>query len=204
MTSRRSAISNVTSRAASCSSTIVLRCAKLASGSGSVARGKAQGERQQVDRTLRARSYQSENRYTEGALKHIEKLQQRLYTEMRGRIKESDASVPEKIDDYYYYSRTETGKQYAIHCRKKGSLDAKEEVLLDENELAKGQKYFRIGTFSISPVLQKLLAYSTDTDGSESYTLRVKSLETGTLAPDEIKNCSYSFAWANDDKTFFL
>jgi oligopeptidase B len=145
---------------------------------------------------------EAENRYTEGALKHIEKLQERLYTEMRGRIKESDASVPEKIDGYYYYSRTETGKQYAIHCRKKGSLDAKEEVLLDENELAKGQKYFRIGTFSVSQD-HKLLAYSTDTDGSESYTLRVKSLETGTLAPDEIKNCSYSFAWANDNKTFF-
>ncbi len=145
---------------------------------------------------------EAENRYTEGALKHIEKLQERLYTEMRGRIKESDASVPEKIDGYYYYSRTETGKPYAVHCRKKGSPNAKEEVLLDENELAKGQKYFRIGTLSVSRD-HRLLAYSIDTDGSESYALRVKSLETGTLAPDEIKNCSYSFAWANDDKTFF-
>jgi oligopeptidase B len=144
---------------------------------------------------------EAENRYTENALKPLEKLQEKLYREMRGRIKESDLSVPEKIDDYYYYSRTETGKQYAIHCRKKGSLDAKEEVLLDENELAKGQKYFRIGTLSVSRD-HKLLAYSTDTDGSESYTLRIKSLETGGLAPDEIKNCSYSFAWANDNKTF--
>ena len=109
----------------------------------------------------------AENGYTENALKPLEKLEEKLYNEMRGRIKESDVSVPEKIDDYYYYSRTETGKQYAIHCRKKGSLDAKEEVLLDENELAKGQKYFRIGTFSVSRD-HKLLAYSTDTDGSES------------------------------------
>jgi len=145
---------------------------------------------------------EAENRYTESALKPLEKLQEKLYHEMRGRIKESDVSVPEKIDDYYYYSRTEIGKQYAIHCRKKGSLDAKEEVLLDENELAKGQKYFRIGTLSVSRD-HKLLAYSADTDGSESYTLRVKSLETGRLAPDTIKNCSYSFAWFNDNRTFF-
>jgi oligopeptidase B len=144
---------------------------------------------------------EAENRYTDNALKHIEKLQERLYNEMRGRIKESDVSVPEKIDDYYYYSRTETGKQYAIHCRKKGSLNAKEEVVLDENVLAKGQKYFRIGTLSVSRN-HALLAYSTDTDGGEIYTLRVKSLETGALLPDEIKNCSYSFAWANDNKTF--
>ena len=86
---------------------------------------------------------------------------------MRGRIKENDVSVPEKIDDYYYYSRTETGKQYAIHCRKKGSLEAKEEVILDENELAKGQKYFRIGILSVSPD-HKLLAYSTDTNGERN------------------------------------
>jgi oligopeptidase B len=145
---------------------------------------------------------EAENRYTENALKPLEKLQEKLYHEMRGRIKESDISVPEKLDDYYYYSRTETGKQYAILCRKKGNLDAKEEVLLDENDLAKGQKFFRIGALSISRDHQ-LLAYSTDTNGSETYTLRIKSLETGALASDEIKNCGYSFAWANDNKTFF-
>ena len=131
----------------------------------------------------------AENGYTESALKHIGKLEETLYNEMRGRIKESDISVPEKIDEYYYYSRTETGKQYGIYCRKKGNLDAKEEVLLDENELAKGQKYFRIGVLSVSRDHQ-LLAYSTDTNGSETYVLRVKSLQTGELLPDEIKNCS--------------
>src|SRR6202162_1516219 len=145
---------------------------------------------------------EAENRYTENSFKHIEKLQERLYNEMRGRIQESDVSVPEKIDDYYYYSRTETGKQYAVHCRKKGSLDAKEEVILDENELAKGQKFFRLGTLSISRN-HKLLAYSTDTNGSETYVLRIKSLETSALLPDEIKNCSYSCVWGNDNRTLF-
>jgi oligopeptidase B len=144
----------------------------------------------------------AENGYTESALKHIGKLEETLYNEMRGRIKESDISVPEKIDEYYYYSRTETGKQYGIYCRKKGTLDAKEEVLLDENELAKGQKYFRIGALSVSRDHQ-LLAYTTDTNGSETYVLRVKSLQTGELLPDEIKNCSESLAWANDNKTLF-
>ena len=145
---------------------------------------------------------QAENRYTEAALKHTEKLRDTIYHEMRRRIKEDDVSVPQKIGDYYYYSRTETGKQYAVHCRKKGSLDAKEEVLLDENELAKGQKYFRVGILSVSPD-HKLLAYSTDTNGSETYVIRIKTLETGELLPDEIRNSSYSFAWANDNKTFF-
>jgi oligopeptidase B len=145
---------------------------------------------------------QAENRYADAALKRTQKLQATIYHEMRRRIKEDDTSVPQKIGDYYYYSRTETGKQYAVHCRKKGSLDANEEVILDENELAKGQKYFRIGILSVSPDHQ-LLAYSTDTNGSETYILRIKSLETGELLPDEIRNSSYSFAWANDNKTFF-
>jgi len=145
---------------------------------------------------------QAENRYTEAALRHTGNLRETIYSEMRRRIKEDDVSVPQKFGDYYYYSRTETGKQYAVQCRKKGSLDAKEEVLLDENELAKGQKYFRVGIFSVSPD-HKLLAYSTDTNGSETSVIRIKNLETGELLPDEIRNSSYSFAWANDDKTFF-
>jgi oligopeptidase B len=145
---------------------------------------------------------QAENRYTETTLKHTEKLRDTIYHEMRRRIKEDDVSVPQKIGDYYYYSRTETGKQYAVHCRKKGSLDAHEEVILDENELAKGQKYFRVGILSVSPD-HKLLAYSTDTNGRETYVIRIKTLETGELLPDEIGNSSYSFAWANDNKTFF-
>jgi oligopeptidase B len=143
----------------------------------------------------------AENAYTDRVLKPTEHLQKTLFNEMRGRIQEADASVPDKIDDYYYYSRTEVGKQYAIHCRKKGSLEAKEEVLLDENELSKGQKFFQLGTLEVSPD-HKLLAYSTDTSGSETYDLRIKSLETSALLPDEIRNCSGAFTWANDNKTF--
>jgi oligopeptidase B len=143
----------------------------------------------------------AENAYTDRVMRPTVQLQDELYKEMRGRIKEEDMSVPVKIDDYYYYSRTETGKQYQIHCRKKGSLAAKEEILLDENALAKDQKFFSLGTLEVSPD-HKLLAYSTNTSGNETFTLRIKSLETGTLLPDEIKNCSGSFVWANDNKTF--
>ncbi|MCK4428092.1 MAG: S9 family peptidase [candidate division Zixibacteria bacterium] len=141
-----------------------------------------------------------ENEYTEVMMKHTKKFQERLYEELLGRIKETDLSVPEKIDDYYYYSRTEEGKQYPIYCRKKGSLDAKEEILLDQNALAKGHDYFGIGAFKISPDHQ-LLAYSVDTTGSETYTLYVKDLNTGELLKDEIQNTYYSVEWANDNKT---
>jgi oligopeptidase B len=144
----------------------------------------------------------AENRYTRSVLKPVENLEEKLYREMRARIQEQDVSVPERVDDYYYYSRTEEGKQYPVHCRKKGSLAAPEEVLLDENELARGQHYFRVGVFDVSPN-HKLLAYSTDTNGSETYTLRIKDLETGKLLPDTIENSSESFAWGNDNKTFF-
>ena len=143
----------------------------------------------------------AENAYTDRVMRPTARLQEALYNEIRGRIKEADMSVPVKIDDYYYYSRTETGKQYQVHCRKKGSLAAKEEILLDENALANGQKFFRLGTLEVSPD-HKLLAYSTDTSGNEKFDLRIESLETGALLPDEIKNCSGSFAWANDNKTF--
>ena len=144
----------------------------------------------------------AENRYTETTLKHTQSFREALYKEMRGRIKEEDLSVPERIGEYFYYSRTETGKQYAIYCRKKGSLDAKEEILLDENALAQGLKYFRVGLLSVSPD-HKLLAYSTDTKGNERYVIRIKVLASGQLLPDEIKNSGSSFAWANDNKTFF-
>jgi oligopeptidase B len=145
---------------------------------------------------------EAENHYADATLKRTQKLQETLYGEIRGRIKEEDLSVPQKIDDYYYYTRTETGKQYAIHCRKKGSLDAKEEVFLNENELAKGQKYFRIGVFDVSPD-HSLLAYSVDTNGSEHYVLQVKNLRTGEMLSDKIEGTYYTFAWANDNKTFF-
>jgi oligopeptidase B len=145
---------------------------------------------------------EAENRYTNLKLKPVRALQERLYREMRGRIQETDLSVPYRIDDYYYYSRSEAGKQYEIFCRKRGDLNAPEEILLDENSLAKGLKYFSIGVLSVSPD-HRLLAYSVDTDGGEIFTLRVKNLETGELLPDIVSGTSYSFAWSNDNRSFF-
>ena len=145
---------------------------------------------------------EDENRYTEAMMAHTVPMQSKLYQEMLGRIKQTDLSVPVPRDGYFYYSRTEEGKQYGIHCRKQGSLDAAEEILLDENVLAAGKKYFRLGNFSISPS-HRLLAYSDDYDGDEAYTIRVKDLETGKLLGDEIPNTYYSLEWANDNATFF-
>jgi oligopeptidase B len=143
-----------------------------------------------------------ENEYTEAMMKHTKKFQERLYKELVGRIKETDISVPVKIDDYYYYSRTEEGKQYPIYCRKKKSLNDEEKVLLDQNALAEGHDYFGLGAFKASPDHQ-LLAYSVDTTGSETYTLYVKDLNSGELLRDEIQNTYYSVEWANDSKTIF-
>ncbi|MBI3698058.1 MAG: S9 family peptidase [Acidobacteria bacterium] len=145
---------------------------------------------------------EAENRYTEAVMKHTDGLQTRLYQEILGRIKETDLSVPEKIDDYYYYSRTEQGKQYGIYCRKKGSLDAAEEILLDQNELAQGHKYFRVGNLKPSPD-HKLLAYSTDANGSEKYTLYAKDLASGKLLADQVPNTYYGLEWGNDNATLF-
>jgi oligopeptidase B len=145
---------------------------------------------------------EAENRYADLMLKPVQALREKLYREMRGRIQETDLSVPYRIDNYYYYSRSEAGKQYEIFCRKKGDLNAPEEILLDENLLAKGLKYFSVRTLSVSPD-HRLLAYSVDTDGGEVFTLRVKNLETGELLPDIITGTSFSFAWAADSRSFF-
>jgi oligopeptidase B len=144
----------------------------------------------------------AENRYMEELMEPTRDLQQRLYNEILGRIKEDDLSVPVKRDDYYYYSRTEQGKAYALYCRKRGGPDGPEEILLDANVLAAGQKYFRVGNFAISPN-HLLLAYSTDVEGDETYTIRVKDLATGALLADEMRNTYYTLEWANDNRTFF-
>ncbi len=145
---------------------------------------------------------EAENAYYKAVMKPAEALQETLFKEMVGRIKQTDLSVPVREDDYFYYSRTEEGKNYPILCRKKGSLEAPEQVMLDLNELAKGQKYFRLGITSVSPD-HRLLAYSTDTAGDEVYVIQVKDLTTGELLPDRIANTYYTFAWAADNKTFF-
>ena len=129
-------------------------------------------------------------------------LRDELYREILGRIQEADLSVPVKRDNYFYYTRTEEGQAYSIQCRKHGSLQAPEEILLDANVLAEGQKYFRLGNFAVSPD-HRLLAYSTDLEGDEAYTIQVKNLETGDLLPDRITNTYYTLEWANDNETFF-
>ncbi len=129
-------------------------------------------------------------------------MQETLYNEILGRIQETDLSVPVKRDDYFYYTRTEEGKAYAIYCRKHGSLDAPEEILLDANALATGEKYFRLGNFAVSPD-HRLLAYSADVEGDEAYTIYVKDLAAGELLPDRIPNTYYTLEWANDNHTFF-
>jgi len=145
---------------------------------------------------------EAENAYTDAAMAHTHALQQTLYREMRNRIQERDQSVPVQIDNYFYYHRLEEGQQYRIYCRKHGSLDAPEEVLLDQNALAAGQAFCRLGAFRISPD-HRLLAYSLDTTGRESYTLRVKDLASGKLLPDEIPNTYYGLEWGNDNRTLF-
>lgn len=145
---------------------------------------------------------EAENAYTEAMMKHTEPLQRTLYTEIFGRIKQTDLSVPVKRDNYFYYTRTEEGKQYPIYCRKTGSLESAEQILLDANVLAEGQKFFQIGNFAPSPN-HKLLAYSEDISGDEAFTIHIKDLETGNLLPDEIANTYYSLEWADDNATFF-
>jgi oligopeptidase B len=144
---------------------------------------------------------EAENAYTKEKLQHTEELQAVLYAEMLGRIQQTDLSVPVKRDEYFYYTRTEEGKQYSIQCRKKGAVGP-EEILLDCNVLAEGHKYFRLGAFIASPS-HRLLAYSVDFEGDEKYTVHVKNLHTGELLPDEIPNTSYTVEWAADNATFF-
>ncbi|MCV3213504.1 S9 family peptidase [Plectonema radiosum NIES-515] len=145
---------------------------------------------------------EAENAYTQRMMQHTEALQTKLYNEMLARIQETDLSVPFRKDDYYYYSRTEEGKSYPIHCRKKGSLDAIEEVLLDQNELAEGHDFFSLGVFEISPNHQ-ILAYSTDTSGSEQYTLFFLDLNTFQLYSETIPETYLSVTWVNDNQTVF-
>jgi len=148
------------------------------------------------------RYLEAENVYTEAMMQPTEPLQSRLYEEMLGRIQETDLSVPHRKGDFYYYTRTEAGQAYPIHCRKQGSLEAPEEVLLDQNKLAAGHEYFQLGALQISPN-QKLLAYSVDTSGAELYTLYFLDLATGELYPETIPQTYYSLAWGNDSQTIF-
>jgi oligopeptidase B len=143
----------------------------------------------------------AENVYTDAVMKPTEPLQKKLYDEMLSRIKETDVEVPYKEGDYFYYARTEACKQYGIRCRKKGSMDAPEEILLDVNELGKGQTFMSLGAYNVSDD-GNLLAYSTDNTGYRQFTLAVKYLRTGKLLVDHAERVD-SIAWANDNKTIF-
>jgi len=145
---------------------------------------------------------EDENSFTEQSMLHTKPLQKKIYNEMVGRIKETDLSVPVKRDDFYYYSRTEEGKNYKIYCRKQGSLDAKEEIILDGNKLAEGKKYFSLRAFKISDD-HKRLAYTVDYDGSEYYSLYVIETATGKQLEDPIEKTGGTVLWANDNKTLF-
>ncbi len=143
----------------------------------------------------------AEDAYATTMMKATEALQAKLYQEMLSHIKQTDQNVPYRLGNYFYYTRTEEGKQYPIYCRKKGSLEAKEEVVLDQNELAKGQKFMSVGAFAPSDD-GNLLAYSTDNTGYWQYTLQIKNLQTGDLFPEKIERVD-SLAWATDNKTLF-
>jgi oligopeptidase B len=143
---------------------------------------------------------EAENAYTDSVMKPTEGFQEALYKEMLSRIKETDLSVPYREHGYFYYARTEKGKQYPIYCRKKGGLEAPEEVILDVNALATGEKFMAIGAASVSDD-GKLLAYTTDNTGFRDYTLWIKDLTTGRLGPEKVARVA-SVAWA-DGKTLF-
>ncbi len=144
---------------------------------------------------------QAEESYTDSVMKPTAALQEKLYNEMVSHIKETDNSVPYRWGNYFYYTRTEKGKQYPIFCRKKGSTDATEEIVLDQNELAKGQKFMSVGMLVPSDD-GNLLAFSTDNTGYRQYVLQVKDLRTGQLLPERVERVN-AFAWATDNKTFF-
>lgn len=145
----------------------------------------------------------AENAYTKAMMADTDTLQDKLYKEMRGRIKEDDSSVPYQDNGYWYYTRYEEGKEYPIHCRKKSSLDAPEEVMLNVNELAEGHDYFSVAGLSVSDD-NKWLSYGVDTVSRRLYTIHFKNLETGEVRPESIANCSPGVAWAADNKTVFF
>ncbi len=144
---------------------------------------------------------EAENAYTAAVTKDLDPFVSKLYDEMLARIKQTDLSVPVRRGEYLYYSRTEEGKQYPIQCRRKGSMDAPEQILLDENELSLGHKFVGLGAFAVSDD-QNLLAYTIDFSGFRQYELQVKDLRTGRLLPDTAERVT-SVEWAADNKTLF-
>jgi oligopeptidase B len=144
---------------------------------------------------------EAENAYADAVMKGTEPLRESLYKELVGHVKETDIAVPYRDGDYFYYSRVEQGKQYAILCRKKGSLEAPEQVYLDVNALAKGEKFMALGAAVVSDD-GNLLAYSTDNTGFRQYKLYIKDLRTGQVL-EHVADKTGSVAWAADNRTIF-
>jgi oligopeptidase B len=150
----------------------------------------------------------AENSYLTQFMQHTSTLQEQLFQEMKARIKEDDQSVPERRGSHLYYARTEAGRQYRVFCRRHESVNAPEEILLDQNVLAEGKSFCRVGVFAVSPDERKL-AYSVDFDGSEQFTIFIKDLNTGNLYPEIIPNTSsdsssnHGAAWSNDSQHLF-
>ena len=145
----------------------------------------------------------AENAYLDEVMSSTKNFQASLFDEMISRIKQDDESVPYLHNGYFYYTRFVEGGEYPIYCRKKGDMDAAEEVMLDVNQMAKGHNYYQIGGVAVS-VDNKLLAFGVDTVSRRKYTVHIKNLESGDIYSDEIEETTGGVAWANDNKTFFF
>ncbi|MCE7865026.1 MAG: S9 family peptidase [Bacteroidetes bacterium CHB5] len=158
---------------------------------------------QKDEQTQKVLTYlNAENDYLTAKLKHTEPLQEKIYNEIIGRIKQTDESVPYKDNGYWYYTRYVEGQEYPIYCRKKGSMEATEEVMLNVNDLAKGHEYYAITGLSVSED-NNLLAFGEDSVSRRRYTIYVKDLRTGKIIDTPIPNTEGDVTWANDNKTFF-
>jgi oligopeptidase B len=144
---------------------------------------------------------EAENAYTDAEMAHTTGLQSALYEELRSRIKQKDMSVPYKRGDYYYYTRFEEGQEYPIHCRKRETMDAEEEVMLDVNEMARGHGFFNVGRYAVS-ARGDLLAYPVDAVGRRIFTIYIKDLSSGEML-DVIPDVTDNLAWAEDNRTLF-
>ena len=144
----------------------------------------------------------AENEYYEESTSHTKAFQNELFEEMKSRIKEDDSSVPYKLNGYWYQVKYETGKDYPIYTRRKGSMNAEEEIMFDCNEMAEGHSYFNLGGVSVSPD-NTYASFGIDTVSRRKYTIQIKNLKTGEILPEKIETTTGGSTWANDNKTLF-
>lgn len=144
----------------------------------------------------------AENAYTDKVLSPLEALEETIYEELVGRVKQDDSSVPYLEDGYWYYTRYETGKEYPIHARRQGTMEAPEQVLFDVNRMAEGKNFFQLGNYEVSPD-GRLAAFASDEVGRRQMVIQVKDLATGEVLPDRITGASSSLMWGNDNRTLY-